>query len=813
MRVKKRNGDFEPVSFDKVLNRIQKLSKDLDVDAYNIAQIVNTRINDGISTTELDEFAANSCSSLISVHPDYDILASRIAISNHHKNTSPSFTETIYVLYNNKNDQGEKTPLISSSVYTIVMKNKKKLNAYIDSQRDYLHDYFGFKTLEKAYLLKVDEIVVERPQYMWMRVALGIHGNDFKDALETYDLMSQKYFTHATPTLYNCGTPRQQLSSCFLMMINDDSISGIYDTLKECALISKHAGGIGLHIHNIRGKGSRIHGNNGVSTGIVPMLRVFNYTAKYVDQAGRRPGAIAIYLEPWHSDIENFLELKKNNGKDEDRARDLFYALWIPDLFMERVKNNENWSIMSPDASPGLSDLYGDKFTLLYKKYEKEGRYIKQVNAQELFYKILQSQMETGVPYILYKDQCNKKSNQKNLGTIKSSNLCTEIVQYTSKDEISTCNLASICLPTFIKYDESNNAYFDFSELHRVTMIITKNLNKVIDINYYPVDKARNSNLKHRPIGLGVQGLADTFALMKYPFDSPEAKRLNKDIFETIYHGSLTSSMLIAKKRHEVIVNHVPKNSYKLRMIKDEDYNGKYPGAYSSFIDSPAQQGILQFDMWDVDPGDRYDWDALKSDIKKWGIRNSLLVAPMPTASTSQIMGFTECFEPFNSNIYKRKTMSGEFIVINKYLIRELIKLNIWNEDVKNQIIMADGSIQHIEGISDELKKIYKTVWEISMKTVIDLAADRGPFICQSQSMNLWMEEPTYAKLTSMMFYAYDKKLKTGQYYLRSRSKARAQKFTIDPKLQKLNNAKEQLEKAKEKIIECTGEVCTSCSA
>ena len=662
MRVLKRDGSQEDVSFDKVLNRIKILSNDLRVNAFEIAQKVCARIYDGVKTTELDELTAQMCSSMIVDHPDYGILAARIAVSNHHKNTSPSFSETIQQLYNNVDVDQKHSPLISQELYDIVQKHKEKLNTYIDYQRDYGFDYFGFRTLERSYLMKVNGKVVERPQHMWMRVALGIHGADFKDGLQTYDYMSKKYFTHATPTLFNAGTPRPHCSSCFLMGTTD-SIDGIFNTIGDCAKISKYAGGIGMHIHDIRCKGSRIRGTNGKSDGIIPMLRVFNNTARYVNQSGKRNGSIAIYLEPWHGDIENFLDLRKNHGHEEERCRDLFLAVWVPDLFMERVRDNGTWSLMCPDVCPGLSDAVGNEFKELYERYEAEGKYVRQLKAQELWFKILESQIETGVPYILFKDAANLKSNQKNLGTIKSSNLCIEIIEYTAPDEVAVCNLASIGLPMYV---DKNTKSFDFDKLHTITKIVTKNLNKVIDRNFYPLEKARKSNLRHRPIGLGVQGLADVFALLRMPFESDQAKQLNKDIFETIYHAALEASMEIAKKRHETYLEN-PSGAFDDPYLLINEYEKElfqqsrpqYPGAYVTFAGSPASQGIFQFDMWGVTPSSRYDWSSLRDSIIQYGLRNSLLVAPMPTASTAQILGNNESFEPFTSNIFKRKTLSG----------------------------------------------------------------------------------------------------------------------------------------------------------
>lgn len=818
MKVIKRNGDTEEVSFDKVLNRIKNISDNLSANVFDIAQKVCSRIYDNVKTSELDELAAHICSSMITDHPDYGSLAARIIVSNHHKNTSPSFSETINTLYNNVDVHGEKNQLISDDVYEIVMKNKEKLNSYLKYERDYLFDYFGFKTLERAYLMKVNNVVVERPQQLFMRVALGIHGSDIREALLTYDLMSQKYFTHATPTLFNSGTPRPQLSSCFLVALQDDSIDGIFSTLKECALISKYAGGIGVHIHNVRGKGSRIRGTNGISSGIVPMLRVYNNTARYVDQAGRRAGSIAMYLEPWHCDVEPFLEMKKNHGSEEERARDLFYALWIPDLFMERVKNDMMWSLMCPDECPGLSDVYGDEFVKLYESYEREGRYKKQIRAQELWWQVLQSQIEQGTPYLLFKDAANRKSNQKNLGTIKSSNLCSEIIEYSSPDETAVCNLASIALPSYIDYDENNKPIFNFQKLHEVSKVITKNLNKVIDVNFYPVENARRSNLKHRPIGIGVQGLADTYVLMRYPFDSPEAMELNKHIFETIYHGSMESSMEISKKRAEYIDKYNNEEitydelDEKIKMNEYEVINTKYPGAYSTFEGSPTSEGVFQFDLWGVVPDSgMYDWDKLKADVMQHGIRNSLLLAPMPTASTSQILGFNECFEAFTSNLYKRRTLAGEFIIVNKYLIADLVKLDLWSKDMKNKLMISDGSVQSIPEIPDDLKALYKTAWELRQKVIVDQSADRGAFVCQSQSLNLFVEDPDFKKLSSMHFYSWQKGLKTGIYYLRTRAKAQAQKFTVDPSMVRLTNLK-VAETSKPKTVVCDGDTCEYCS-
>jgi len=803
MKVIKRNEEFEDVSFDKVLMRLKNLSNDLTINVSELAQKVCARIYDGVKTCELDEMAAYLCSSMSLNNPEYNILASRIIISNHHKNTSPSFSETVITLYNNKDIHNNNYPLVSDELYNIVSKNKEKLNTYIDYQRDYLFDYFGFKTLERAYLIKVGKKIIERPQHMWMRVAIGIHGNDIKDVLQTYDLLSKKYFTHATPTLFNSGTKRPQLSSCFLCSINDDSISGIYDSLKEMALISKYAGGIGVHIHQVRGKGSYIRGTNGISNGIIPMLRVINSTARYVDQAGKRLGSIAIYLETWHCDIEAFLELKKNHGSEEERCRDLFMALWVSDLFMERVKNNKLWSLMCPDKCPGLSDVYGDEFNKLYEKYESEERYNKQINAQDLWFKILEAQIEQGVPYILYKDAANKKSNQKNLGTIKSSNLCAEVLIYSSPEETGVCNLASICLPSYIE-----DGVFNYNKLHDVVKVITKNLNKVIDKNFYPTDKGRVSNFKNRPIGIGVQGLADVFMILKHPFESKEAANINNYIFETIYHGAVEASMELSKKRFNIINKILAKeidedinnyiNEYEIKNI-----NSKYCGAYSTFEGSPISQGLFQFDLWDEKPSNRYDWDSLRNDIKEYGIRNSLLVSPMPTASTSQIMGFNESFEPITNNIFQRKTLSGEFIVINKYLIKDLIDMGLWNKEMRDTIILHEGSIQNIPNINATMKELYKTSWEIKQRVIIDMSAERGKYICQTQSLNIFIEEPDFQKLSSMHFYGHSKGLKTGSYYLRTKPKAKTQQFTIDP----------EFAKKKMKCAENNGDSCMLCSS
>jgi len=981
MKVLKRDNTYENISFDKVLNRLRKLCEEgkklSSVSPDEIAQRVCARIYDGVKTSELDELAAQMCASLVTVHPEYGVLASRIVISNHHKNTSPSFSETISILYNAKDIHGNVNSLISEELYNIVKIHKEKLNSVIDYTRDYDIDYFGFKTLERAYLLRVDGKSVERPQDMWMRVSLGIHGYDIKEALETYDLMSKRFFTHATPTLFNAGTPRPQLSSCYLLSTHD-SVDGMYKTLADCAQISKYAGGIGVHIHDIRARGSHIRGTNGTSSGIIPMLRVFNNSARHINQAGKRNGSIAIYLEPWHSDIEAFLDIRKNNGSEEDRCRDLFSAMWIPDLFMERVHTNGDWSLMCPDECPGLSDVVGDEFTKLYSSYEKAGKYRKQVKAQTIWMAIIKSQIETGTPYLCYKDAANKKSNQKNIGTIKSSNLCvapetkiltsqgykiikdlvntevsvwngekwssvkiiktsdsselikitfsdgnvlectlyhkfhievidsefytfntiktasklqigdklinwtkpksttnsfidklmdavheftfemqcglpdieinsqinnnediivksieytgrfdetycfneperhmgifngvitgncSEIIEYSDDDSYAVCNLASISLPAFVEVDSNTgNKTFNLEKLHKVSQIITRNLNKVIDRTFYPVPETSNSNLKHRPIGLGVQGLADVYAMLRFAFDSPEAAKLNRDIFETIYHGALTASVAIAKKRNELYDEmDAIRDSYKVpnpefdnidkvkRACYIKNYLGltleecnltKYRGAYSTFDGSPASCGLLQFDLWDKTPEGNWDWSSLKAEIAIYGLRNSLLLAPMPTASTSQILGNTECFEPITSNIFQRQTLAGEFTIINKHLIADLLELGLWDLTMKDRILAGGGSVQHIAEIPSTIKALYKTAWEIKQKVLIDQAAERGIYVCQSQSLNLFVEDPDISKLSNMHFYAWRSGLKTGCYYLRTRPKAKMSAYTLEP--------------------------------
>ena len=756
MFVVKRDGRKEPVMFDKITARIKKLCYDLNplVDPVRVAMRVIEGLYDGVTTSELDNLAAEIAATMTTTHPDYAQLAARISVSNLHKNTKKSFSDTMTDLYNYVNPRtGKDAPLLSDEVYEIIQKHKDVLDSSIIYNRDFGYDFFGFKTLERSYLLKLNGEIVERPQHMLMRVSVGIHMDDIDNVLSTYELMSKRYFTHATPTLFNSGTPKPQMSSCFLLAMQDDSIDGIYDTLKQTAKISQSAGGIGLSIHNVRATGSYIAGTNGTSNGIVPMLRVYNDTARYVDQGGgKRKGSFAIYVEPWHADIFDFLDLKKNHGKEEMRARDLFYAMWTPDLFMKRVEADAEWTLMCPNECPGLFNCHSEEFEALYTKYESEGKGRKTIRARELWEKILESQIETGTPYMLYKDAANRKSNQKNLGTIRSSNLCTEIMEYTSPDEVAVCNLASIALPMFIK-----DGAFDHDELFRVTKQVTKNLNRVIDRNYYPVPEAENSNMRHRPVGLGVQGLADAFIKLRLPFTSQEAKDLNQDIFETLYFAAVTASMEEAEK----------------------------DGPYSSYKGSPISKGEFQHNLWgikDEELSGRWDWAALRKQVKKHGVRNSLLVAPMPTASTSQILGNNECFEPYTSNIYTRRVLSGEFIVVNKHLLEDLVELGLWTEDMKQELMRANGSVQHIEGIPADIKELYKTVWEMSMKDIIDMSRHRGYFIDQSQSLNLFMEGATMAKLTSMHFYAWKSGLKTGMYYLRTKSAVDAIKFTLSNK-------------------------------
>ena len=840
MYVIKRDGSRENVSFDKVSNRFQKLVEGvpgmapLKIDYISLSQKICKEIYSGVRTHELDELAAQTCATMITESSDYGILASRLAISNHHKKTSPSFSETVQNLYSNLNTQGQSAPLVTKEFYNTVMKHKAKFNQIIDYTRDYLLDYFAFKTLEKSYLLKVNKNLVERPQHLLLRVAIGIHGSDIKSAIECYNALSNKKYIHATPTLFNAGTTNGQLASCFLMGINEDSISGIYDSLKDTALISKNSGGIGIHIHDIRAAGSSIGGGTGISNGIVPMLRVFNNTAKYVDQGGgKRNGSFAIYLEPWHADINEFLDLRRNTGFEEIRARDLFYALWIPDLFMHRVETDSYWTLMCPSQCPGLSNVYGDDFIEKYVSYETLGLG-KRVSARELWFKILEAQIETGTPYLLFKDACNKKSNQNNLGTIKSSNLCCEIIEYSGKGETAVCNLASLSLSSFVTkpdvpgkinivgimncmyckliiawckkwnlefvytnsipesgktypqicvLDDMNNEMFlggystfietypvnyDYKELENMTRQVTRNLNRVIDKTTYPIESARRSNLRHRPIGIGVQGLSDVFMKMRIPFDSEQAKELNENIFETMYYAAVHESMKLAKRKHD-----------KKKTIDGNNY----PGAYATFDGSPLSKGLFQFDLWDeslLSREKRYDWEELRQDIKTYGVVNSLLISPMPTASSSTILGNNECFEPITSNIYVRRTLAGEFIVMNKHLQSDLQDLDLWNKEMKDNILLNNGSIQQIEGLPQCLKDCYKTVWEISQKVIIDLAADRGKYICQSQSMNLFVAEPTFEVLTSMFFYSWRKGLKTGCYYLRTRPQTKAQQFSIE---------------------------------
>jgi ribonucleoside-diphosphate reductase alpha chain len=739
MKVKKRNGLAQTFSFDKLSSRLKKIGGELKIPHSVILEEASEQMYSGMPSTELDELVAQLCASKCTIHPDYGTLAARLSVSALHKLTPHTFFEAMKTLQSH----------LDPKIWRIINHHRIDFDLMIVHERDYFIDYFGTKTLERSYLMRHKNVVIERPQYMWLRVAIGIHGDNIAAVKETYDLMSQKYFTHATPTLFNAGTKCPQLSSCFLLAMESDSIEGIYDTLKDCALISQCAGGIGLHVHNIRANGSHIRGTNGTATGLVPMLKVFNHSARYVNQGGRRNGSFAIYLEPWHADVEDFLELRKNHGDEEMRARDLFYAMWIPDLFMERVEKDEDWCLFCPDQCPGLADCCGDDFRMLYEKYEKEGKASKRVKARSVWFQILDSQMETGTPYLLYKDAVNRKSNQQNLGVIKSSNLCCEITEFSDAEQTAVCNLASIALSMFVGADKT----FDYQGLHKVAKVITSNLNKVIDANYYPTEKTKYSNMQHRPIGIGVQGLADTFALLDIPFHSDQAKEINKMIFETIYHGALERSNELAY----------------------------LDGPYSSFMGSPASNGVLQYDMWGITPSDRYDWAALKTKIINHGLRNSLLLAPMPTASTSQILGNNECFEPFTSNIYSRRTLAGDFTVVNKYLMKELVELGLWSERLKDNIIANRGSIQHIDGIPEHIKEKYKIVWEIPMRHLLDMSADRGAFVCQSQSLNLWLEDPDYKTLTSMHFYGWKKGLKTGIYYLRRKPKHQPQQFTIEP--------------------------------
>jgi ribonucleoside-diphosphate reductase alpha chain len=752
MYVVKRDGRKEAVKFDKITARIVKMCYGLDplVSPEAVAMKVIEGIYDGVSTSDLDNLAAEVAAAKTIDHPDYALLASRIAVSNLHKETKKTFSDVMSDMYHYIDPKtGQKASLLADDVYQIIQENKELLDSSIIYDRDFRYDYFGFKTLTRSYLMKLNGKIAERPQQMLMRVSLGIHKNDVKSAIKTYDLMSDGWFTHATPTLFNAGTPKPQMSSCFLLTMKEDSIGGIYDTLKSCAQISQSAGGIGLALHDIRATGSYIKGTNGTSNGIVPMLRVFNDTARYVDQGGgKRKGSFAMYIEPWHADVFDFLDLKKNHGKEEQRARDLFYALWIPDLFMKRVKENAHWTLMCPHECPGLSDTHSAEFEALYTKYESEGKGRKTIQAQDLWFKILESQIETGTPYMLYKDSANSKSNQQNLGTIKSSNLCTEIIEYTAPDEIAVCNLASIALPKYV----TENKTFDHDKLFEVTYQATLNLNKIIDENFYPVPEAKKSNMRHRPIGLGVQGLADAFIMMGFPFESEDAKKLNREVFETIYYAAMTASKDLSKEL----------------------------GSYETYEGSPVSKGIFQYDMWNVTPSNRWEWDVLKEEVKKYGVRNSLLLAPMPTASTAQILGNNECFEPYTSNIYTRRVLSGEFIIVNKHLLKDLVKAGLWNKDMRQKIMTANGSIQNISEIPQYLKDLYKTAWEISQKAIIEQAAERGAYICQSQSLNIFMENANFGKLTSMHFYGWEKGLKTGMYYLRTKAATDAIKFTVE---------------------------------
>ena len=808
MCVTKRSGNLEEISFDKILTRVKKLGKEgnIDINFSSLCLKVIDQLYDGISTTKIDELTAEQCATMITQHYQYGDLAARISISNLEKNTNKVFSETMRAIHN--------YGMLSDNVWNVIEENSIAIDTYVNirQSRNYLLDYFGFKTLERAYLMRINGKIVETPQFMWMRVALGIHGSDLNAVFETYEYMSQLKFTHATPTLFNAATPRPQLSSCFLLTMKQDSIDGIYDTLKNCAMISKWAGGIGLDISEIRAKSTRIKGTNGTSNGLVPMLRVFNSSARYVDQGGgKRQGSWAMYLEPHHADVEEFLELRKNHGDEEMKARDLFYALWISDYFMECVKADKEWYLFCPNESPGLSNVYGLEYKTLYNKYVNENKYKRVIKARDLWYQILDSQMETGTPYMLYKDHCNNKSNQKNLGIIRSSNLCTEIVEYTSPEESAVCNLASVALSKFVRADGE----FDHKGLHKAVKILTKNLNKIIDINFYPIPETHLSNMLHRPIGIGVQGLADTFFKMNIAFESEEAKKINKEIFETIYHAALEQSNEIAinRKKGMAQIRTGVDNDHLVFKTEKKDCKDIYVnpdlhamneyidlidehqpilheinnlkqqhlGAYSTFDGSPASEGILQYDMWGVTPSSRYEWDTLKESIIDHGLRNSLLVAPMPTASTAQILGNNEAFEPITSNIYSRRTNAGEFVVVNKYLMREMIDMKMWNEDIKDNIIKNRGSIQHIEGIPENIKQKYKVVWEMPMRHIIDMAADRGAFICQSQSMNLWLEDPNYQSMTAMHFYSWSKGLKTGMYYLRRKPKHQPQQFTIVP--------------------------------
>lgn len=821
MRVLKRDGQYENVSFDKVLKRIHVLSNGLEgVQADEVAQKICGRIYDGVKTSELDELTATTCSTMTTVHPDYGILAARVIISNLHKNTPSTFSEAIEQLYTCVDVNGDSMPLVSDELYKLTVKHKETINTRIQIQRDYLFDYFGFKTLERSYLQKVNGKIVERPQYMWMRVALGIHGEELEKAFDMYDSMSLREYTHATPTLFNAGTRHSQMSSCFLLEVKGDSVDGMYDSVKDCAMISKYAGGIGMNVHKIRSRGSVIRGTNGRSTGLIPFLRVMNQTLLHINQAGKRNGSAAIYMDPSHPDVFDFVCLRRNTGAEEERCRDLFIALWVPDLFMKRVKENGSWSLFCPFEAPGLEDVYGKEYEELYTRYEQEGRAKKVVKAQDLWTEILKSQIETGGPYMLYKDAC-QKSNQSNLGVIKCSNLCSEILIYSSPTEYGVCNLASMVLPTFVEYDDvDNKPVFAFRRFHRVVKKVVRNMDKVIDRNFYPTPETLRSNMLHRPIGIGIQGLADVYMMMRYPYESQEAADLNRDISETMYHAVLEASMEIARERTLWIqelqtLEESSRKDWLLSQLRPNELDGEsqwksnYPGAYTSFESSPAAKGILQMDMHGVTPK-IYDFDSLKKDIQKYGLRHSLLIALMPTASTSQIMGYTESFEALTSNIYQRRTLAGEFTVVNKYLIHDLIELGLWNREMKDRILAGDGSIQHIPEIPDKIKALYKTVWEISQKSTIQQSADRTPYVCHTQSLNLYMEDATFTKLTNMHFYGWSKGLKTGLYYLRTRPKAKTMAFTLDPNMVKKEKADQ------EAIMACrrdNPEGCLMCSA
>lgn len=829
MRVLKRNGVYENVSFDKVLARIQKLSYGLDgVQPDEVAQKICARIHDGVETSELDEFTAMTCSTMTTVHPDYGVLAARVIVSNLQKNTPATFSEAIEKLYMCKDINGNSMPLVSDELYEIVQKHKNVIDAKIQNERDYLFDYFGYKTLERAYLQRVSGKIVERPQYMWMRVALGIHGNSIEEVFDMYDAMSQRLYTHATPTLFNAGTRHSQMSSCFLLEVKGDSIEGMYDSIKDCAMISKFAGGIGININKIRSRGSTIRGTNGKSTGTTPFLRVLNQTLLHVNQAGKRNGSAAVYMSPHHPDVFEFVALRRNTGAEEERCRDLFIALWIPDIFMRRVKENGNWSLFCPFEAPGLDDVYGADYDDLYTRYEQEGKAKRVIKAQDLWMEILKSQIETGGPYMLYKDAC-QKSNQSNLGVIKCSNLCSEILIYSSEKEYGVCNLASMVLPSFVE-TVNGVKQFNLEFFHNTVKKVVYNMDKVIDRNFYPTPETKRSNMRHRPIGIGIQGLADVYMMLRMPYESEAAAKLNRDISETMYHASLEASMEIAKKRTEMIYKYRKMDmfspeamNYLEYLSSNEEWGdgpkqwafSKYPGAYTSFESSPAAKGILQFDMHGVTP-QLYDFESLKENIKKYGLRHSLLIALMPTASTSQIMGYTESFEALTSNIYQRRTLAGEFTIINKYLIQDLMELGIWNKDMKDLIIAGDGSIQHIEIIPEEIRALYKTVWEISQKASIQQSADRTPYICHTQSLNLYMEDATFTKLTNMHFYGWSKGLKTGLYYLRTRPKAKTMAFTIDPKLMMAVEKAKQLASQEEAVAACrrdNPEGCLMCSA